>query len=157
MLYAIKELEKVVKAMSRKVVHLEEEIVKLKIDSKENKDNEHKEPFKDASDFHNSTPVSLKQKPLFVENKSIKSKKDKFKCAKCEYQCKTESTLKKHTNKKHVNQECMKNNKNIAKLQESDEVEIYKKDEKDELSLTQRVKDSKKSFIFSEFMLDKFL
>ena len=94
---------------------------------------------------------------LHVETKSIESKKDKFKCEKCEYQCKKESTLRKHTNTKHVDQECMKNNKNIAKLQESDEVEIYKKDEKDELSLTQRVKDSKKSFIFSESMLDKFL
>ena len=36
-LYAIKELEKVLKAMTRKVIHLEEEVVKMKEDSKETK------------------------------------------------------------------------------------------------------------------------
>ena len=48
-------------------------------------------------------------------------------------------------------------NKNSAKIQDSDKVGLYKKDESNELSLTQRVKDSKKSFVFSESMLDEFL
>ena len=154
---AMTEMEKVVKAMSRKVLNLEEEIVKMKEDRKENKDNELKEPFKDASDFQNSTPVSLKQKPSFLETKSTRLKKDKFKCEKCEYECKKESTLRNHTNTKDMGQECIKKNKNSANIQDSDKIGLYKKDETDELSLTQRVKDSKKSFVFSESMLDEFL
>ena len=54
-----------------------------------------------------------------------------------------------------MNQECMKNNKNSAKLQDSDKVGLYiKKTKKEELSQTQRVKDSKKRFVFSESRLD---
>ena len=125
-------MEKVVKAMSRKVLNLEEEIVKMKEDRKLNKDNE--------------------LKMLFIETKSTKSKQDKFKCEKCEYDCKKESTQQNHTNTKHMGQECIKKNKNSANIQDSD-----KKNESNELSLTQRVKDSRKSFVFSESMLDKFL
>ena len=64
------------------------------------------EPFKDSSYFENSTPVSAKQKLSDVETKSFESNKDKFKCVKCEYKCKKESTLKKHINTKHIDQEC---------------------------------------------------
>ena len=80
MQHAIQELEKVVKAMSQKVINLEEEVVKMKEGSKGNKNNELKEPFKTASDFLNSTPVSANEKPSVVETKSMKSKKYKFKC-----------------------------------------------------------------------------
>ena len=54
---AIKQLEKVVKAMSPKVIHIKEEIIIIK-------DRSHKtclnEPFKDTLEFKNSTPVSEK-------------------------------------------------------------------------------------------------
>ena len=51
----------------------------------------------------------------------------------------------------------MKKNKNSARIQDSDKVGLYKKDESEELSLTQRMKDRKKSFVSSEAMLDEFL
>ena len=74
MKHAIQELEKVLKAMSQKVI-LEEEVVKIKEDSKENKKNELKEPFKTTSDFLNSTPVSANEKhQLLTPNlKSLRS------------------------------------------------------------------------------------
>ena len=56
-------------------------------------------------------------------------------------------------NTKHGNKECKENNK----LHDSGTVRLYKRDEIEELSLTQRVKDIKKSFVFSESMLDKCL
>ena len=100
MQYAIKAPEKVVKAMSHKVLYLEEEIVKIKKESKKNENKDLEEPFKDISDFLNSTPVSAKQKLSVVENKVIESKNVKFKCEKCDYKCKKESTLTKHKNKR---------------------------------------------------------
>ena len=100
MKHAIQELEKVLKAMSRKVIHLEEEVVKMKEDSKENKKNELKEPFKTASDFLNSKPVNANEKPSVVETKSKESKKYKFKCEKCEYKWKKRFSFKEtHRNK----------------------------------------------------------
>ena len=55
MAVAIIEFEKVVKAMSRKVIHLEEEIINIK-------DNINKtcvnELFKDTLEYKNSTPVT---------------------------------------------------------------------------------------------------
>ena len=52
---AVRELEKVVKAMSQKVIHLEEDIVMIKDDNLKTSMND---PFKVAQDFQNSTPVS---------------------------------------------------------------------------------------------------
>ena len=46
---------------------------------------------------------------------------------------------------------------NSNNLQDSDKVKLDKRQEKEELSLTQRVKDVNKSFVFSESMLDEFL
>ena len=157
MKHAIQELEKVLKAMSRKVIHLEEQVVKMKEDSKENKKNELKEPFETASDFLNSTPVSANEKPSVVETKSKESKKYKFKCEKCEYKCQKESVLRKHTETKHVDQGYKEKPINSNNLQDSDKVKLDKRQEKEELSLTQRVKDVNKSFVFSESMLDEFL
>ena len=57
MLNAIKELEKVVRAMSRKVIFLEEEVKKIKEDSKNNKNSNLEDLFKDTSEFKISTPV----------------------------------------------------------------------------------------------------
>ena len=51
--YALKELLKVVKAMTRKVIHLEEEIMKVNVNSKNTQMNE---PFKDTYDYRNYTP-----------------------------------------------------------------------------------------------------
>ena len=124
---------------------------------KENKNIDFKEPFEDASDFQNSTLLIAKQKLPVVETKSIQSQKDKFKCEKCVYKCKKESTLIKHRNKEHVDKEVKETNKTNTKVQDSDKVRLHKKDEKEELSLTQKVKDINKSFVFSESMLDKFL
>ena len=57
--------------MSWKVLHREEEIVKLKKDSKENINRDAKESFKDASDCQNSTPISAKKKSPVVPIQSI--------------------------------------------------------------------------------------
>ena len=102
MLKVIKDLEKVVKAMSRKVIFLEEEVTKIKEDSKNDIDMNLEEPFKDASEFKISTPVSAKQKLLDVENKYVDSQKNKIKCEKCENTCQKESTLTKHINTMHM-------------------------------------------------------
>ena len=40
------------------------------------------------------------------DKKSKVSMKDQFKCEKCDYTCKMEETLKKHTNTKHADQQC---------------------------------------------------
>ena len=71
--------------------------------------------------------------------------------------CQKESILRKHTDKKHVDQGCKEKQINSTNLQDSDKVRLDKRDEKEELSLTQKVKDVNKSFIFSESMLDEFL
>ena len=78
----------------------------MKKDSKNNKDKDLEEQFKDTSEFKISTPVSEKQKLLDVETKCFKSKKNKIKCKKCECTCQKESTLTKHINTKHMNQDC---------------------------------------------------
>ena len=106
MLKAIKELENVGIAMSCKVIFLEDEVIKIKEDSKNNKDINLEEPFKDASEFQISTPVSEKQKLPDVENKYVESKKNEIKCEKCEYTCQEQSTLTKHINTKHKDQKC---------------------------------------------------
>ena len=90
---------------------------------------------------------------MVVQTETFKIKKDKVKCEKCEYKCKKESTLRKHINTKHGDKECKEN----TKLQDSDTVWLNKINEIEELLLTQRVKDIKKSFVFSDSMLDKFL
>ena len=64
------ELEKVVKALSRKVIHLKEEIISVKACS-------HKaclnEPFTDTLEFKNSTPVSEKKVLAVGDTKSKES------------------------------------------------------------------------------------
>ena len=77
--HAVRELEKVVKAMSRKVIHLEDEITNIKVNTRNAKV---EEPFKDTSDYINSTLVSTEKR------------------------CKKEGTQKKHNNLKHVAQQC---------------------------------------------------
>ena len=67
MAVAIIELEKVVKAMSRKVIHLEEEIIFIKASSDKACLNE---PFKDTLEFKNSSPVSEKKVLAVVDTKS---------------------------------------------------------------------------------------
>ena len=57
--------------MSWKVLHLEEEIVRLKKDSKENINRGAKELFKDASECQNLIPISAKKKSPVVQIKSI--------------------------------------------------------------------------------------
>ena len=171
---AIIELEKVLKAMTRKVIFLEEEVIKIKEGSKDIKNYE---PFKDSSDFKNSTPVSAKQKLPDVETKSFESNKDKFKCVKCEYKCKKESTLKKHINTKHIEQECKvcmmklgssmellqhiaiehssiekhnkqeENNINIIGIKDLDKVKIIKRNE--DMNAVD-IEEKDKSFEFSE-------
>ena len=89
--------------MTRKVIHLEEEIMKVKVNSKITEMNE---PFKDTSDHTNSSPVSKNESLSAGIDKSIESNKDKFKCDKCDYKCKKEVTLKKHMNIKHDDQQC---------------------------------------------------
>ena len=64
------------------------------------------EPFKDTSDYMNSTPVSIKEHITAVIEKSSESKKELFKCEKCEYKCKKQVTLKKHMHTKHEAQHC---------------------------------------------------
>ena len=100
---AVRQVEIVIKAMTRKVLYLEEEFRNIKENGNKI---ERKEPVKDADEYENSTPVSAKLKPPGVEKKSKASKKDQFKCEKCDYTCQKEATLQKHTNTKHVDQQC---------------------------------------------------
>ena len=89
MAVAIIEFEKVVKAISRKVIHLEEDIISVNANSYKAYLNE---PFKDTLEFKNSTPVSENKVPA--------------ECEKCDYKCKKEGTLFKHMNSKKEPQEC---------------------------------------------------
>jgi hypothetical protein len=97
--HAVRELEKVVKAMRRKLIHLENEITNINVNNKNAKVDE---PFKDTSEYINSTPVSTEKSLAVVDEKSVKSKKDYFKCEQCDYRCKKEGTLKKHISLKHL-------------------------------------------------------
>ena len=136
----IKELEKVVKAMTRKVIHLKEQIVKIKADSKATTNNDVKKQFADSLDFKSSTPVSAKEKQSGdIETKPIKSKKDKFKCDNCEYLCQKDSTLRKPSNTRHVDQECKENEIHSTRLQDLEKVGLDKIYEKEQLSLTQKI------------------
>ena len=56
-----------------------------------------------------------------------------------------------------MDKEVKEKNKTNTKVQDSEKVRLQKKDEKEELSLTQKVKDINKSFVFSESTLDEFL
>ena len=60
--HAVRELEKVMNVMTRKVIHLEEENLKVKVNRKNTQMNE---PFEDTSDYKNSTPIS--------KNKNLKA------------------------------------------------------------------------------------
>ena len=101
---AVRELEKVVKAMSRKVIHLEEDIVMIKDDNFKTSMND---PFKVVKDFQNSTPVSEKKEIISDgENKSEETNEDQYKCKICDYKCKKEVTLHKHINTKHISVKC---------------------------------------------------
>ena len=76
MQYAIKALENVVKTMSCKVLNLEEEIVKIQEESKENEQKDLEKPFKDVSEFLNSTNVSAKKKFRIQETKHLSTGAD---------------------------------------------------------------------------------
>ena len=107
-------------------------------------------------DFKSSTPVSAKEKQSGgIETKPIMSKKDKFKCDNCEYMCQKELTFRKHSNTKHVDQDCKENEIDNTMLQNLEKVRLDKIYDKEQLSMTQ--KDIKKSFFYSETMLNKFL
>ena len=92
---------------------------------------------------------------MVVQTEIFKIKKDKVKCEKCEYKCQKESVLRKHTETKHVDQGYKEKPINSNNLQDSDKVKLDKRQDKEEISLTQRVKDVNKSFVFSESMLDE--
>ena len=116
MVEKLKKLETVVHALTRKVLSLEEEMIKVKknqevieVDEEkyiefENVSNNH--PFK-----HTSSPIIKDNDPeVKVKEKKDKLKKSEMKvqlpCTKCEYKATKETTLEKHMITKHSEHEC---------------------------------------------------
>ena len=111
MVEKLKKLETVVHALTRKVLSLEEEMIKIKKNKKvievdeeediefQNVSNNH--PFK-----HTSSPIiKAKDSGVKVKENKDKPKKSEIKvqlpCTKCEYKTMKEATLEKHMTTKH--------------------------------------------------------
>jgi hypothetical protein len=125
----LKQLEKVVHALTRKVLSLEEELTEIRKNKtkdehlklpclcKNSGEKEHEdlkenvvEVKEDISekDFNPKSSSSPKEKKNHPKNevKKIKSIEDLYKCTKCEYRCKKEATLKKHMLTQHQDHAC---------------------------------------------------
>ena len=92
------QLEKVVKALSQKVLSLESELKELK-----NKSEEEKGISFNINDvkYSSSTPKDVKQKA-----KKGNSKEKLLTCTECSYKCKKEISMKKHMLTNHEDHQC---------------------------------------------------
>ena len=169
---AVEQLETVVKAKTRRVLYLEEEVKNIK----ENRNKvEGKEPFKDTHEFKNSTAVIAKKIFKVVDEKLCVSKKDQFKCKNCDFKGTKEETLQKHINTKHEEHQCkeckeklpsfMDLLKHVSKYHFKDKDDQKLKAEQDELFDNMLLKDLEENqehetysnFVFSESILDEFV
>ena len=102
----LEQMERVMHALTRKVLSLENEIEamknKVKTDKKvENEKYLEKESSFNISDIKHSTPKVLKEK-----EKTDGSKEGMINCKECSYKCKKELSLKKHMVTKHESHKC---------------------------------------------------
>ena len=98
----LQQLEKVVHALTRKVLSLEDQVKVMKNKKETDQEDINHKCFTRESSFNHedimsSTPKDLKEKV------KEKNEEDRFKCKECKYKCKKEATLKKHmiTNHSH--------------------------------------------------------
>ena len=174
---AVREMEKVVKAMARKVVYLEEEIVNLK-NAKQTDPNE---PFKDTSNFTNSTPKSLDKDLTKQEQKVVLEKEngvdEKVEGKGKSSKSKKEDTIKKGEQLKGGESQDMKGStfqckicsfkgrtkKSLEKHVDSEHesnltCDVCGKSVLSSEALKYHIKSNhQKSFVFSESMLDEFI
>ena len=126
----VEQMEPVVKALTRKVLSLENEILEIKknksrevLNDKENKTEKgiHKDnclsntisfDSKDIED-NSSTPKATKEK-----NIKVLKKDELLTCFKCEYKCKKPSTLEKHRLAKHEEHVCKECEKKFSSFME---------------------------------------
>ena len=108
----VKQLEKVLQAMTRKVLNLEEEIVKIKKDGvggagkvKERVSEVMKGKSEDKG-FKPKRSSTPKDKDVVKKATQTEHEKDVLSCSKCEYVTKKEVFLKKHNNTKHQDHIC---------------------------------------------------
>ena len=174
---AVMELEKVVKAMARKVLNLEEDIVILK----NSKTNDSNEPFNDTSNFENSTPKSL-DKDLTKQaqedgNKKVNGVEDIVEVKVKSSKSSKKDTVKKgegpkggkHSNVKESQTQCElcsfkgKTKKSLEKHVHSDHkshltCDVCGKEVLSSEALDYHIKSNhKSSFVFSKSMLDEFI
>ena len=169
--------KKGVKAQARKFVYLEEEIVNLK-NAKQTDPNE---PFKDTSNFTNSTPKSLDKDLTKQEQKVVLEKEngvdEKVKGKGKSSKSKKEDTIKKgdrlkgeeSENMKGLKNQCIlcsfkgKTKKSLEKHVESEHesnltCDVCGKNVLSSEALNYHIKSNhQKSFVFSESMLDEFI
>ena len=113
----LEQLEKVVHALTRKVLSLEDQVKVIK-NKKETDQEEIKEKcFTRESSFNHedimsSTPKDLKEK---VKDKN---EEDLFKCKECKYKCKKETTFKKHMITNHSHHKCKECHQNMPSFME---------------------------------------
>jgi hypothetical protein len=94
-------MEKVMHALTRKVLSLENEmeVMKKKVETNKRVDNE--KFLEKVSDIKHSTPKVMKEK-----EKTDNSEEDMLYCKDCNYKCKKELSLKKHMVTKHESHKC---------------------------------------------------
>ena len=169
----VQQLEKVVKAMCRKVLSLEKEIKDMK-----KKHETEEEPSFNMNDikYCSSTPKDDKEKV-----KKVNSEEDLLTCTECSYKCKKEKSMKKHIITNHENHQCkecqeklptfMELLKHVAKHHCKEKVDMHESNcvedafEKPEESLFNKQKDNVKEgkkekvkvFVFGESILNDFM
>ena len=116
----VKELDKIVKVLVRKVLSLESEITEMKKNQIQSEGTEEKALIHlNEMNYINSqsSPKDVKvpeEKPveeaegILTGTKLLKKTdpKSDFKCEKCDYVCKKLSTIKNHVTTKHTNKKC---------------------------------------------------
>ena len=88
----VKSMETIMQQMTLKINNLETKLMEIKTEMKRNKESKTANSAEVKENYESTMELMLN-------------------CDKCEYKCKKESTLKKHKNTKHKDQNCKQCNK----------------------------------------------
>ena len=107
-IHNLEQMEKILQALTRKVLSQEKEIEVMKNNIKINKNKVNKNCLQKERSFNisdikhsSSTPKVLKEK-----GETEGGEEDLFNCKECNYKCKKEQSLKKHMITKHESHKC---------------------------------------------------
>ena len=119
-IHNLEQMEKVLHALTRKVLSQEKEIEAMKNNIKTNKNEVNENCLQKESSFNisdikhsSSTPKVLKDK-----GETETSEEDMLNCKECNYKCKKEQSLKKHMTTKHESHKCKECNEELSTFME---------------------------------------